>query len=131
MTALTPEMIVLGWSMILFLVHMAVQAAPALKERGAAFNAGPRDDPRPLSAVGGRCQRAFDNFKETWPLFIALALGLAITHRGGGTAATGAWIWLGGRIAYLPLYILGIPYLRSVAYGVAGVGLVMMAVRLF
>ena len=128
---LTTELTVLGWSFVLFLAHMMVQATPALKERGAAFNAGPRDDPAPLSRVGGRAQRAFDNFKETWPLFVALALGLAVTGRSGGTAATGAWIWLVARVVYLPLYVLAVPWLRSLAWAVAAAGLVMMAVRLF
>ncbi len=46
-------------------------------------------------------------------------------------AATGAWLWLAARIVYIPLYVLGVPYLRSLAFGVSAVGLVMMAVRLF
>ena len=84
---LTPEMVVLGWSMVLFLAYMATQASTALRDRGMAFNAGPRDDPKPLGAVAGRAERAFANFKETWPIFIALALALAVTGRSGGQAA--------------------------------------------
>lgn len=129
---LTTELTVLGWSMILFLAYMAAQASTALHDRGAAFNAGPRDDPpKPLGRIAARAERAFANFKETWPIFMALALGLAVTGRSGGSAATGAWIWLGARIVYLPLYLLGIPYLRSVAFGVSAIGLVMMAIKLF
>ena len=133
MTApLTTELIVLGWSFLLFLAHMVAQASTALQDRGAAFNAGPRDDPpKPLGRMAARAERAFANFKETWPIFIALALALAVTGRSGGQAATGAWIWLGARIVYLPLYLLGIPYLRSVSFGVAAIGLVMMALKLF
>lgn len=131
MTPLTTELTVLGWSFVLFLAHMMVQATTALKDQGAAFNAGPRDDPPPLGKIAGRAKRTFDNFKESYPIFIALALALAITGRSGGMAATGAWIWLGARIAYIPLYVYGVPYVRSLAFGVAAVGLVMMAVRLF
>jgi len=128
---MTTELTVLGWSFVLFLAHLMVQASTALKDQGSAFNAGPRDDPPPLGVMAGRGQRAFHNFKETYPIFIALALGLAVTGRSGGVAATGAWIWLAARVVYLPLYLSGIPYLRSLAFGVAAVGLVMMAVRLF
>ncbi len=128
---ITTELTVLGWSFVLFLAHLMVQATAALKDQGAAFNAGPRDDPPPLGAVAGRARRTFDNFKETYPVFIALALGLAVTGRSGGLAAEGAWIWLGARIVYIPLYLLGVPYLRSLAWGVAALGLVLMAVRLF
>ncbi len=132
MTApLSTELTVMGWSFVLFLAHMTTQASTALHDRGVYFNAGPRDDPNPLGRIAARAERAFANFKETWPIFLALALGLAITGRSGGPAATGAWVWLGARIAYLPLYVLGVPYVRSVAFGVAVVGLVMMAVRFF
>ena len=65
------------------------------------------------------------------PAFIALALGLAITGRSGGVASTGDWIWLGARIVYLPLYMFGVPVARSIAWGAAAAGLVMMATRLF
>ncbi len=128
---LTTELTVMGWSFVLFLAYMMAQSGLALRDRGMAFNAGPRDVPNPLGRMACRAQRAFDNFKETWPIFLALALGLAVTGRSGGVAATGAWIWLGARTAYLPLYLIGIPYLRTVCFGVAAVGLVMMATRLF
>lgn len=132
MTAhITTEMAVLGWSLVLFLVYMMVQAAAALRDRGVAFNAGPRDEPGPLGPMAARAERAFANFRETWPAFIALALGLAVTGRSGGVAATGAWIWLAARVAYLPLYLLGIPYVRTLSWGAAAAGLVMMALRLF
>ena len=93
---ITTELTVLGWSFVLFLAHLMVQATAALKDQGAAFNAGPRDTPPPLGVLAGRAQRTFANFKETYPIFIALVLALAVTGRSGGMAATGAWIWLGG-----------------------------------
>lgn len=132
MTApLSTELTVMGWSFILFLSHMAVQASTALHDRGVYFNAGPRDDPKPLGRIAARAERAFANFKETWPIFIALALGLAVTGRSGGMAADGAWIWLFARIVYLPLYVLGVPYVRTLCFAVACAGLVMMAIKLF
>jgi uncharacterized MAPEG superfamily protein len=73
----------------------------------------------------------FDNFKESYPVFIALALALTISGRAGGLADTGAWLWLGGRIIYIPLYIGGVPWLRTLAFAISAVGLVMMLTRLF
>ncbi|HZZ87004.1 MAG TPA: MAPEG family protein [Caulobacteraceae bacterium] len=131
MSGPSTELAVLGWSMALFVVHMMVQAAPALRDRGVAFNAGPRDDPKPLGSLGGRAQRAFDNYRETYPIFVALALGLMITGHGGGLAATGAWLWLAARLVYLPLYVFGVPWLRTLSWGVAAIGLILMASRLF
>ena len=131
MTPLTTELTVLGWSFVLLLAHIVVQASTALRDRGMYFNAGPRDDPKPLGRIAARAERALANFQETYPAFIALALALAVTGRSGGHAATGAWSWLGARAGYLPLYVLGVPYVRSLCFGVACVGLVMMGLKLF
>ena len=131
MTPLTTELTVLGWSFVLLIAYIAVQAGTALRDRGPYFNTGPRDDPKPLGRIAARAERALANFQETYPVFIALALALAVTGRSGGHAATGAWIWLGARVVYLPLYVLGVPYVRTLCFGVACAGLVMMALRLF
>jgi uncharacterized MAPEG superfamily protein len=128
-TALTPELMLLGWSVVLFFVHMAIQASAALRDTGLVYNAGPRDAGKPLGVLAGRAERTFANFKETYPLFIALVLGLAVTARGGGMADTGAWLWFVARIAYIPLYLAGVPWLRTLTYGVSVVGLVLMLGR--
>ncbi|HEY5070622.1 MAG TPA: MAPEG family protein [Caulobacteraceae bacterium] len=130
MPAASIEIALLGWSVVLLLVHIAVQGAFAVRERGLSWNAGPRDDALPpTSAMAGRAARALANFKETYPAFIALALALAVTGRAGGVGETGAWLWFGARIVYLPLYILGVPWLRTLAYGASLVGLIMMLSR--
>ena len=129
-TALTLELQLLGWSVVLFAAHMVIQASTALRDTGAAYNAGPRDEQKPLGPLAGRAQRTFNNFKESYPVFIALTLALALSGRGGGLADTGAWLWFGARIVYIPLYLAGVPYLRSLAFGVSAIGLVIMLVRL-
>jgi uncharacterized MAPEG superfamily protein len=129
-TPLTLELQLLGWSVVLFFAHMAIQASAALRDTGGAYNAGPRDEQKPVGVLAGRAQRTFDNFKETYPVFIALALALSVTGRGGGLADTGAWLWFAARIVYIPLYLAGVPWLRSLTFGVSAVGLVMMLVRL-
>jgi uncharacterized MAPEG superfamily protein len=125
------ELQLLGWSVVLLIVYILVQGGFVAPLRGAVWNAGPRDEGQPpLGKYPGRAQRALENFKETYPAFIALALGLAVSGHTGGNGALGAWLWFGGRVAYLPLYILGVPWVRSVAYGVSFVGLIMMLTRL-
>ena len=125
------ELRLLVWSVVLLIGYIVVQGAFVAPLRGAAWNAGPRDEGQPaLGKYPGRAQRALENFKETYPAFIALAVVLAITARTGGIGALGAWLWFAGRIAYLPLYLLGVPWLRSIAYGVSLAGLALMFVRL-
>jgi len=129
--AMTTELQLLGWSVVLLIVHIGFQGALVAPLRGAAWNAGPRDEGQPpLGKYPGRAQRALENFKETYPAFIALALALAVSGRTGGGGTLGAWMWFAGRIVYLPLYLLGVPWLRSAAYGVSFAGLILMLARL-
>ena len=130
-TPLTTETMLLAWSIVLFFVHMALQGLTAMRDQGVAYNAGPRDEAKPVGKLAGRAQRTFDNFKETWPVFIALTLGLTIAGRAGGLADAGAWTWLLARIVYIPLYLLGVPWLRTLTWGVALVGLLLMLGRFF
>jgi uncharacterized MAPEG superfamily protein len=121
------EIQLLGWSVILLFVYIAAQGALVTRVRGLVWNAGPRDGgPGELPTHAGRAQRALDNFKETWPAYIALSLALALTGRTGGAGAVGAWLWFGARIAYLPLYLFGVPWVRTLAFGVSLVGLILM-----
>ncbi|MGQ4273694.1 MAPEG family protein [Terrihabitans sp. B22-R8] len=125
------EIIVLALSVLLLFVHTALQGLLATKELGTAWNAGPRDgDVKPKGALAGRADRALNNYKETYPAFIGLALALVVTGQAGGLGAFGAWLWFAGRIAYIPLYLAGIPYIRSLVWIASAIGLTLMLVAL-
>ena len=128
---ISTEINLLGWSVVLLLAHITVQGGLVLPKRGLVWNAGPRDEGQPpLGKYAGRAQRALDNYKETYPAFLALVLGLAVTDRTGGTAEFGAWLWFAARVVYLPLYLFGVPWLRSAAYAASLAGLVFMLLQL-
>jgi uncharacterized MAPEG superfamily protein len=125
------ELQLLAWSVVLLIAYIVAQGALVAPLKGMVWNAGPRDGGQPpLGKYPGRAQRALENFKETYPAFIALALALAVTAKTGGNGALGAWLWFGGRVVYLPLYLFGVPWLRSVAYGASLAGLLLMLVQL-
>lgn len=127
---LPTELALLGWSVILLFVHIALQGALATNDRGLGYNAGARDgEGKPLGTFAKRAERTLKNYSETWPAFAALALGLAVSGRTGGIGETGAWVWFASRIIYIPLYVLGVPYVRTLVWGVAAIGLVLMLVR--
>ena len=125
------EIALLGWSVVLLFAHIMLQGQAATRERGVGWNAGPRDDAtKPLGRLAGRADRALNNFRETYPAFVALALALAVTGRTGGIGAAGAVLWFAARIVYLPLYLAGMPYLRSMVWLASAVGMLMMLARL-
>jgi len=130
MTHLPTELLLLGWSTVLLFAYVMIQGQTATRDRGLDWNAGPRDgEQKPLGEMAGRAERALKNFQETYPVFIALALGLAVTDRTGGIGAIGAWLWFGARIAYIPLYLFGIKYVRSLCWTVSILGLLLMLIR--
>jgi uncharacterized MAPEG superfamily protein len=128
--AFPTEFTVLAWGCILGFVHIFAATQAKTRQYGSKWNTGARDEelppPRP---VVGRLMRAQANFFETFPIFLA-AVFLSVATRGlsmpGETTALGAWLWLGGRVAYLPLYAFGVPLVRSLAWIVSVVGIVLM-----
>jgi len=124
---MTTELTVLAWGCVLALVHIFAAAHVKTRQYGLKWNMGARDEvlaePAP---VAGRMMRAQANYFETFPIVIAAIVILAISGRANAHSALGAWLWLGGRIAYLPLYALGVPVVRSLAFGVSFVGIIMM-----
>lgn len=123
------EIAVLGWSVVLLLVQIILQAVSTYDL--GPYLLGPRDDNRQSGNVmAGRLKRALENLLETYPAFVALALALAVTGKAGGIAATGAWVWLIARAVYVPLYAFGVPAVRTLIWCVSVVGLLMMLVRL-
>ena len=120
-----------GWSVVLLFVHVMLQGMTATRELGSAWNAGPRDEEkRPQGVLAGRAARASANFRETYPAFVALALALVVAGRDGGLGLAGGWVWLSCRLVYIPLYLAGIPYIRSVVWLGSAIGLLMMFVSL-
>ncbi len=125
------ELALVGWSVVLLFAHIAVQGATADAGRGLKYNVGPRDGtPPPFGLIAGRAERALRNYNETLPAFIGLALALVLADRHGGLSELGAFIWLTARLVYLPFYLLGVPWVRSLAWGISMLGLLLMLTRL-
>ena len=74
------------------------------------------------SVIAGRLARALNNLLETYPAFVALALGLIVAGKTGGLGATGAWVWIVARVLYVFIYAAGIPVVRTLVWLVSIVG---------
>jgi uncharacterized MAPEG superfamily protein len=129
--SLSTELILLAWSVVLLIVQIARQASSAVLDHGVPYELGPRDEARaPRSVMAGRLDRALRNLLETYPAFVALALALAITGQTGGLGAVGAHIWFWARVAFVPLYAFGVRGVRTAAWVVSVIGLVLMLIAL-
>ncbi len=69
---LSTELSMLVWSSVLGIVHLLVVAQFSRQQYGLRWIGSARDEPRaPMSGVGGRLERAYRNFLETFPYFVA------------------------------------------------------------
>lgn len=128
----TPYMVLLICSIVLLVFHILLHGSITTRELGADWNAGPRDEGiRPKSVLAGRAERASLNYRETYPAAGLLIVALAFYGDSFGIGLIGGWVWLLARIAYIPLYLQGIPKIRSLIWIVSMIGIAMMIVGLF
>jgi uncharacterized MAPEG superfamily protein len=126
------EFTMLALAIVLGFVQLFLAAHVVTSERGIRWNVGPRDVTAPLqSKLAGRLDRAFKNFMETFGFFAVAVLMAAALGRHNGQTMLGAELYLAGRIVYLPLYAAGIPVVRTIAWAVATIGIVLILVALF
>ena len=129
---MAPDLILLAFTLILTLVQIAAAGLARTAELGAKWNAGPRDgETPPPGKLAGRLMRAQANLFETLPLFIGAVLIAHVADKAGPLTYWGAHLYFFGRAIYLPLYALGVPYVRSLVWLVATGGLVMIIAALF
>lgn len=125
---MTPETQVFLLTLMLGIVHFSIGAGIQIIEAGPMAIMSSRDNLSPIvSRFGLRGERANNNFKETLPWALGLLLLIQITDQANGMSAMGAWLYFWSRVVYLPLYVLGIPVLRSLSFSTALAGLAMIA----
>ncbi|MEO6518349.1 MAG: MAPEG family protein [Pseudoxanthomonas sp.] len=126
------EIQMLAWSIALGLVHVLLGALLMTMQRGLKWNASARDgEAKPLTGVAARLDRASKNFLETFPFFAAAVLAVVVSDRMSGDTALGAQVYFWARLAYLPIYAAGIPYLRTLVWAVSLWGLLQVLWALF
>src|SRR4051812_1703322 len=124
-------LLVLALFVLQTLLPTRFREAPAPgAESPLAESFGSRDHVRPHTLTGKRAVRALANLQEGLPVFLALALMNMIVAPAASLALTGAWVFLVARVLYLPIYLAGVPYVRTLAWVVGLVGLGMMVVPL-
>ena len=85
-----------------------------------------RDENSETSIYEDRANRGLKNLFETYPIFIGLVL-LSITKDVDNESL--ALFWLIARVIYVPVYILGIDYLRTGVWALSLISLILMSVK--
>jgi uncharacterized MAPEG superfamily protein len=122
----------LALSILLGLLHVLLAGFLVTQSRGPKWNVGNRDgEPPPVSVHAARAERASRNFLETFPFFAAALVCAIATGRDGSLALLGAQLYFWARVAYLPIYLFGIPVIRSLVWIVSLVGLLLVVAAIF
>lgn len=121
------EIRILALGALLLFVHIFVATRFKTAQYGRKWNVGARDEKLPEpSPVTGRAMRAQANFAETFPIAIVALVGVVLANRTSNLTAIGGWTWLAARVVYLPLYIAGVPVVRTLVYTIGMIGLVLV-----
>jgi uncharacterized MAPEG superfamily protein len=124
------EMQMLMWATLLGLAQLASYATANTMQRGFAWGVGARDcEPPAVSPLAQRLERAFKNFIETYGFFAVAVLLLHATGKGNAQSALGAQLYFWARVAYVPAYAIGAPFVRTLVWAAALAGLVLVLLQ--
>lgn len=121
-----PELTLLVWCVILALVQMLIAVQGAMNQVGLTTLVGNREGFPEIRGWGGRAARAHRNMLENLVLFAALVLAAVAAGRTNDMTLLGAQIFFWGRLAYAAIFLAGIPWLRTGAWTVSVVGLLLI-----
>ena len=124
---MSPELKYLLFSVVLTFVQVLIAAAAANQVVGLNTLAGNRDDLPVMTGFAGRAKRAHLNMLENMVLFSALVLIAVVAQKTNATTAMGAMIFFWARLLYAVIYLIGVPWLRTLAWAVSVIGLIMVA----
>lgn len=111
-------------------VQVILQASEYRRVHGVAYANTAQDTPSsvPDSVLLGRLTRALRNLHETLPFFLGVVIILALMDHSTATTRIAALVFAAARIIYLPLYAMGIPYVRGLVWTVSFVALITLVV---
>jgi uncharacterized MAPEG superfamily protein len=128
---MTSDLWALFAALVLASVQLSLSSILTLRQLGGAWVAGPRDQPRDATGLSGRVVRAHRNLLEILPQFAAALFLVHAANAVGPLSASGAWLFVAARIAYVPAYAWGPLGLRPLCWLAAWAGLVTILADLF
>ena len=126
---MTPELALLGWSVALLIVQVAVSVLGSMTQFPLRVLVGNRDTPVEGKGWVGRAQRAHRNMIESLLPFAVLVLAAEVAGIANANTVLGAQLYFFGRVAYSILYLAGVPWLRTIAWAVSLAGMVILLLQ--
>lgn len=121
-----PELMVLGWCVILAIVQMLIAVQGSLMQVGLMTLIGNREGFPEIKGWGGRAMRAHRNMVENLVLFAAAVLAVVAAGKTSDATLLGAQIFFWARVVHAAVYLAGLPWVRTGAWTVSVIGLLMV-----
>ena len=80
----------------------------------------------PFGKIAGRLDRVYWNFLETFPFFAAAVLLIHAADKSTANSVLGAQIYVWARLLYIPAYVIGVPFVRTIVWVASFVGILMV-----
>ena len=120
------SILILSFLLVLIQITIPVLISLLTNNVKLSYLFSSRDNVANTSIYIDRANRSLNNLFETLPIFIGLVL-LSIINDVDNSLL--AMIWLLARIIYVPVYIVGINYLRTGIWAIALICLIIMSVN--
>lgn len=121
------ELQILFCAILLGLAQLLLAVLASVGARGMPWALGPRDDTgAPLGKIGGRLERAYKNFLETFAFFVAAVLLAHALGKSTANSVLGAQIYIWARLLYVPAYVFAIPFVRTLTWSAAVIGILLV-----
>lgn len=117
------ELAVINWALI---VAASLIKAKAWTPKGLLAAMGNREHDIDCSGFPARTERAAKNMLENMVLFTALALVAVVGNVSDPNVELGARIFYWARLAYIPIYMVGIPVARTGVWAISVIGMGMI-----
>lgn len=123
---MTIELTMLVYSVALLFLLILIQALAGVLAQGLPEMAGSRDNLPEPKAFQARTKRLVDNHREGLALFAPLVLVAAVAHISNPATVLGAQLFFYARVVHALLYLVGVPWIRPLAWGVGIAGTVLV-----
>ena len=114
----------------LTILQMLVSALGSITQIGLTTLAGNRDNLTETTGWASRAQRAHRNMLESIAVFAILVMSAHHLNISNDMTVLGAQLFFWGRVAFSIIYLAGIPWVRTAAWGVSLVGLILIFLQL-
>ena len=123
---MTTEALMLAATGGLVLLLTVIQGTRNVLVLGLPTAAGNQHDVAPWTGWNDRLNRAIRNLIEAIAIFAPIVIAVQISGLNNETTAMGAQIFVIARIAHAVVYTLGVPWVRTAAWFVGVVGIIMV-----